>query len=177
MKFDSPLLFAQFLLRQSVDVVKDLHAGLEKAGEMITNQAKSEIGKLQPSIGSPQVAQEWEPLAPRTRKEKERLGYGSSANDWQPLLRTGELRDSIHYEVNKSKLEVIVGSDSPIAAYQEFGTSRIPPRPFIGRAAFILTPKIANMFAGATIRGVMGGEQMSPIMGSVLGYSIDISAD
>ena len=52
----------------------------------------------------------------------------------EPLLRTGGLRDSISTHVEGA--EATVGSVSPIALYQEQGTEHIPPRPFLGPAAF-----------------------------------------
>lgn len=47
-----------------------------------------------------------------------------------PLLDTGALRDSI--ELTIGKFEAWVGTNNPHAAFQEFGTGRIPPRPFLG---------------------------------------------
>lgn len=46
-----------------------------------------------------------------------------------PLLRTGELRNSITFIVEG--LILAVGSTDKVAAYQEQGTSHIPPRPFL----------------------------------------------
>jgi phage gpG-like protein len=50
-----------------------------------------------------------------------------------PLLETGELRDFISYLVTREGLETVgyVGSDDPRAPFHEYGTSRIPPRPFL----------------------------------------------
>ena len=77
--------------------------------------------------------EEWAPLAPRTIAEKQRLGYTGQVSETDPLLRTGQLRDSIGRKVAEDFEGVVgeVGSDDRIAGYQEMGTSRIPPRPFL----------------------------------------------
>jgi hypothetical protein len=78
--------------------------------------------------------QEWPPLSPRTIAEKGRLGFTGQVSSTDPLLRTGELRDSIKHVVED--VEVILGSDDPQAAYHEYGTEREPPRPFIATTMF-----------------------------------------
>jgi phage gpG-like protein len=50
-----------------------------------------------------------------------------------PLLETGELRGSIEREVHEDV--AYVGTNDKKAEFQEFGTSRIPPRPFLAGAA------------------------------------------
>jgi HK97 gp10 family phage protein len=50
-----------------------------------------------------------------------------------PWLHTGELRDSIGHQADG--LEAAVGSTSDVALYQELGTARLPPRPFLAPAA------------------------------------------
>jgi phage gpG-like protein len=50
-----------------------------------------------------------------------------------PLLETGDLRDSIERDVQHGV--AYVGSNNPKALWHEFGTSRIPPRPFLEGAA------------------------------------------
>jgi phage gpG-like protein len=50
-----------------------------------------------------------------------------------PLLETGDLRDSIERDVQHGV--AFVGSNNPKALWHEFGTSRIPPRPFLEGAA------------------------------------------
>jgi len=72
----------------------------------------------------------------------------------KPLLRTGELRDSIEYTV--SGLEGAVGSDSEIPVFQALGTSRIPPRSFLVSSAMASEDKIHRMAAAATIGALSG---------------------
>jgi phage gpG-like protein len=91
---------------------------LEKACQMIEDEAKAAIGTYKYG---------WSQLAQSTQDQRVTLGY--SANE--PLLRTGDLRDSIHNTVVSSE-EAFVGTNDPVAPFHEFGTSRIPPRPFLG---------------------------------------------
>jgi hypothetical protein len=77
---------------------------------------------------------------------------GFSAND--PLLRTGTLRDSIGHVVEGNV--GYVGTNDKVAPFQEFGTSKIPPRPFLGGALAATEqeiPKIFGRLVGAAIRG------------------------
>lgn len=141
--------FSTHLAEMAVNTILSLNVGLHAAANVIEKDAKEKIGHYQDDSG-PFPA--WEPLADSTEEEKDRLGYPLNA----PLLREGDLRDSIQHEVHM--LEAIVGSKSPIAAYQEFGTDRIPPRPFIGPAAFENKEKIEGLLGAATVRGLsLGG--------------------
>lgn len=72
----------------------------------------------------------WPQLAEATQKDRERQGFDPN----KPLLRTGELRDSISAMVQMhgpGHGRGIVGSNSEIAVWQELGTSKIPPRSFL----------------------------------------------
>jgi HK97 gp10 family phage protein len=88
---------------------------LEEGSILFENSAKQAIGTY---------AYGWPPLAESTIA-------GKAAGD-TPLLETGALRDSITHNVDAT--EAYVGTDLEYAKYQEFGTSRIPPRPFLGGA-------------------------------------------
>ena len=101
-------------------------AALRSAAESVRDEAKALIGT--------ELA-DWPALAGSTIAEKRRLGFAGKVSDTDPLLRTGELRATIQVgEITPQ--HAVVGTDDPIAAYQEFGTERIPPRPFIGAAVF-----------------------------------------
>lgn len=101
--------------------------GLEKAAKLIEETAQDEIGTYQGAIGP---YPEWASLADSTEQEKTRLGYPANA----PLLRTGDLRESIVHEVGE--WEATVGSTDPVMTYHEFGTDKMPPRPVIGPALY-----------------------------------------
>lgn len=118
---------------------RQMEHALEKSAEAIEDAAKAQLGTYQPAVG-PFPA--WVPLAEATKTDRERQGFAPD----NPLLRDGSLiRDSIQHEVHG--LDAVVGSKEDVAAYQEFGTSRIPPRPFMGPAA---------VTAGKEIREIVG---------------------
>ena len=99
----------------------------------------------------------WPSLAPSTLAKK-------SADT--PLLETGALRASIQW--NSSGNLGHVGSDSDIAVYQEYGTSRIPPRPFLAGAAMAMEPKIHDLFKRSVMAVVLGKGLHSSEMAELL---------
>jgi len=112
---------------------------LEVAAAMIADRAK----KL---IGTYDAKPRWPELAESTQADRAQKGFPPN----EPLLRTGELRDSIGFEIIKPGREAIVGSTSDIAVYQELGTSTIPPRSFLVSAAVSEGKKAARV-AGAIV--------------------------
>jgi hypothetical protein len=116
---------------------------LARACEMVAKAAREAIGKEH---------EMWSALAPGTIAEKVRHGYAVPA----PLLRTGEMRSSIEWTVDAAKLEGCVGSDDPVALYQELGTSRIPPRSFLVSSAISMEDKIHKMAARAVVACLEG---------------------
>ncbi|MBB3175398.1 phage gpG-like protein [Endobacter medicaginis] len=108
------------------------HQLLERVGELVQQRAKSYLGHEQDG---------WPALAESTISEKQRHGYPTPS----PLLRDGELRDSIRHAVDGHR--VVIGSTSEISVYQELGTERIPPRPFLAKAAVESEPEIRRMAA------------------------------
>jgi phage gpG-like protein len=99
--------------------------GIAAAGEMLEAEAKAMIGAEDP---------DWPPLADSTVADKQRLGYVDQVSATDPLLRTGELRDSIEHSADES--EVVVGSNDEVAVVQELGNEHIPARSFIGATMF-----------------------------------------
>ena len=160
-EFESLVRFAEHLALASVAVVEAEHKALEQCAKLVRNTAKEQIGEYQPAVGP---FASWVPLAESTESEKSRLGYPTGA----PLLREGDMRDSIEYEVEG--MEAVIGSKSDIAAYQEFGTATIPPRPFIGPAAYRNREKIQRILGAALVSGLVGGDAIHPS----LGYDMDI---
>ncbi|QEH36502.1 hypothetical protein OJF2_50860 [Aquisphaera giovannonii] len=98
---------------------------LEKAAKLVEKRAKEKIGEYQDQAG-PFIA--WPDLAESTKADRARQGFPED----EPLLRTGEMRDSIEHTVGNGEAQV--GSNSDIAVYQELGTQHIPPRSFLGGA-------------------------------------------
>lgn len=128
---------------------------IRKACEMVAAQARAAIGKQH---------EMWPALAPATIAD--RVNKGFAANE--PLLRTGGLRDSIQWTTSASGLEGAVGSNSPIAVYQELGTSRIPPRSFLVSSAISMEEKIHRMAARAVVAVLAGRGLHSSEFGELL---------
>lgn len=126
-------------------IERDLHASgpkiVEEACKIVQKKAKAAIGKKH---------EMWAPLAERTIADKQHKGFATP----KPLLRTGELRDSIQYTVHGN--EGAVGSDLKVAVYQELGTSRIPPRSFLVSSAISSEDKIHRLAAATTIAALSG---------------------
>ena len=120
---------------------------LRRVAEHVRDEAQALIGTEDES---------WPALADSTVEEKQRLGYTGRVSATDPLLRTGELRASIQVgEVTPERS--VVGTDDPIAAFQEHGTSRIPPRPFLGTAVFREEEKL-KAFIGETLTVALRGK-------------------
>ena len=126
---------------------RELRPGLEKAGRILEAEAKSYIGHYQGAAGEFSA---WESLSESTIKDRTSKGYYLD----EPLLRTGELRESIHHTVGDTTVDI--GSTSEIAEHHEFGTKKMPPRPFMGpavvrkgeAAARAVGHAMAEIFAG-----------------------------
>jgi phage gpG-like protein len=112
--------FARFIVRE-VNLEHAQKVGLEAAAQIVQHEAKRVIGTY--DYG-------WPELAESTKKDRVNKGFPEN----EPLLRSGELRDSIQYVVLNDH-EAAVGSNLDIAVYQELGTKTIPPRSFLAGAA------------------------------------------
>lgn len=139
--------------------------GMEKATRIVQAEAKREIGHYQDQAGQ-FVA--WAELADSTIADKERHGYGTP----DPLLRTGDMRDSIERRVEQSGFMGVtkgaVGSNSDIAVYQELGTAKMPPRSFLGGAAFRKADEVAEVLGAGVVAALVGKEVHSgsmPVIG------------
>lgn len=120
---------------------------LEKATKLVQARAKDKIGEYQEQAG-PFIA--WPELADATKDDRVRQGFSEN----EPLLRSGELRDSIERTVVDSV--GYVGSDSDIAVYQELGTENIPPRSFLGGAAVESIAKICEIVGDEAVTALVG---------------------
>lgn len=122
---------------------------LEKAAELVEKEAKAEIGTYQGAAG-PFAA--WEELADATKDDRSKQGFPEN----EPLLRTGEMRDSIEHKVDGWAGEAAVGSDDDKAVWQELGTDKIPPRSFLGGAAFRKGPEVAKILGSSVVQALIG---------------------
>jgi len=125
---------------------KQTTSGLERSAKLIEKTAKASIGYYQPAAG-PYPA--WEQLAASTLAHHDRMGVGDS-----PLMVTGQLYASIQHEVEDDK--AVIGSKMDIAADQEFGTDRIPARPFMGPALYVNKAKLEKIMGDALFTAVAG---------------------
>ncbi|QTD88738.1 hypothetical protein [Burkholderia anthina] len=154
-EFNSLTAFAAHLIRLDGGMLLRMHAGLDRVAAHIERTAKSEIGEYQPAVGPFDA---WPELADATKEDRVRQGFAE--ND--PLLRTGEMRDSISRRVRG--LEAEVGSTSDKLVYQELGTANaaypIPPRPVLGPAAVLAEPMIRRVLIGALVSGLLDGGAM-----------------
>ncbi|WP_024517074.1 hypothetical protein [Bradyrhizobium sp. Tv2a-2] len=118
------------------------HVALERCGKLVTKEVYRVVGTY--DYG-------WKPLAPSTQDQRESLGFEPD----EPLLRTGSMRDSVWYKADHHECQI--GTDNQIAVWQELGTSKIPPRPFLEGALKEKTPEVLDII-GHQIVGALSGE-------------------
>jgi hypothetical protein len=125
--------FAEQLAKSATQVRPELEIAAAKIGEIEKKIAVEKIGREDNG---------WPPLAESTIAEKERLGFTGKISGTDPLLRTGEMRASITFEVTPTPVgvDLVLGSADPVAKYQELGTATIPPRPFLATATIESIP-------------------------------------
>lgn len=126
---------ATFLAVAAATMAATEAEALERAAKTVRDEAKSAPGNYQGAAGDTPA---WASLSPATQAE--RISKGFSADD--PLLRTGELRDSIDYAVDGQT--AVVGSTSEYAAAHEMGTANIPQRSFLAGAAYRKADEVAE---------------------------------
>ncbi len=125
----SLLEFAAHISRAAIGLEPLIDDNLKKGCELFKDSAQTAIGTYRFN---------WPQLAPATLARK-------SGNT--PLLETGALKDSIVFNVSRG--EAYVGTDHFVAAWQEFGTRTIPPRPFMGGALNEKGPHVQAVFGKA----------------------------
>lgn len=84
---------------------------LEHMGEAMVEQIDQGFEKGEDALGRP-----WEPLR------------DDSGNI---LIESGEMRDSIDYQIDEEENAVAVGSDVEYIEHHEFGTGNLPRRPIL----------------------------------------------
>jgi HK97 gp10 family phage protein len=148
LQFASLGAFAAHLTHAIAPAVNSsMHSGLKAAAEQIEHTARAKLGHYQDSV---EHFPAWPELADSTKAD--RVAKGFTEND--PLLRTGALRDSIGHEVHGN--EAVIGSKSDIAVYQELGTTKMPPRPFLGPAVVENEEALRALWHDVLLRGFLG---------------------
>jgi hypothetical protein len=130
---------------------------LSKCARVVEKRAKEKFGEYQQQSG-PFAA--WAELADSTKADRERKGYA----DNEPLLRTGEARDSIGHTLSTSSLEAQIGSNSDILVFQELGTKNMPPRSTLGGAMADELPQIQEILQESLV-GVLIGRPAAALVG------------
>jgi HK97 gp10 family phage protein len=147
-QFGDVLSFATHLATLSREVHKHNERALDKALQVIQDDAEAQIGHYQDAIGH---FPGWPALADSTEAEKERLGYPLDS----PLLRTGELQESFSHRAEGNT--GLVGSTDGTMVYHEFGTSKMPPRPVMGPAVIKSEEKVKQILGDALVEAIVEG--------------------
>lgn len=148
LEFGSITHFLVHLIEAELAVQVASHRALDVAAAIVEKDAKEQIGTYQEDAGPFNA---WPELADSTKQD--RLHKGFSEND--PLLRSGELRDSISREVHGN--EAAIGSTSDVMVWQELGTERIAPRPVLGPAAYKNKDRIEKVLGAAVVHALEYG--------------------
>lgn len=147
--------FAGLLMHIANTLPAARHHALNAAGQIVEDEARRLIGTYD-------YNPTWPELADATKED--RVAQGFSENE--PLLRTGELRDSIHHVVVGDTVHV--GSDNDKAVWQELGTVHIPPRTFL-KGAVINTVHQIEHITGRTMHAHLS----SGVYPSATGHTIN----
>lgn len=149
LEFTSFAQAAAHCAKIALAVHEEEKSSLERATKLLQTKVKEKFGEYQPVAG-PFVA--WAELAESTKQDREQQGYPED----EPLLRSGDLRDSVERAVRD--LEGFVGSNSDIAVYQELGTKNMPPRSVFGSAAVENMGKVAQIVGESAVAALVGKE-------------------
>jgi phage gpG-like protein len=150
-QFPTASAFTAFLSTATSRINAAEKAGLETAAVIVETEAKALIGT---------EYEAWPSLADSTVEQKERRGQTGRISSTDPLYATGELRASISHEVEGHA--AVIGTPDPVGLYQEMGTSRIPPRPFLASALHRKAEDAAKAIGLSVARAIAG---MRPLKG------------
>jgi len=142
----TPAEFSKVVAGMARRVPMEIGNVAELTGLSAKAKARSLIGQERP---------EWLALADITIEEKTRLGYVGRVSATDPLLRTGEMRDSIEFEVLEDPgtgVSVAIYSNDEKAVIHELGGGYIPPRPFLATAMRQELPLLSERFSLAAER-------------------------
>jgi HK97 gp10 family phage protein len=138
---------------------------MDRLGPAIVRHGAEAIRRqAQNYIGTYDAVPQWPQLATSTQKERVKKGFPAN----EPLLRSGEMRDSIEITIARDGMSAEIGSNNDKAVWAELGTSRAPPRPFLGPAADIMGPQIAKAAGRAALAVMLGRGALSAEMHELL---------
>jgi len=144
-KFGSINAFLTHLARVAATLPEAQRHGEEAAGAGLAHHAQALIGA---------EAENWPGLADSTIAQKTARGQVGRISPTDPLYAKGDLRESISFQADTHGL--VLGSTDPVAPFHEHGTSRMPPRPFIGPTMFVHGHAAADLIAGYVVGAFAG---------------------
>lgn len=163
-EFSDMASFAEHLLKIAAAEELAIKRAVSHCAHIVEKEAKAEIGHYQEQAG-PFIA--WQELSENTLHGgyangihypgKIELGYATE-DEHNPLLREGEMRDSIGTTISADGMEAQIGSNSDIALWQELGTEHIPPRSFLGGAMARKTDEILKILGEEVVTALVGEE-------------------
>lgn len=124
-----------------------LQGELKRVMHRIEKTAAAMVGDYQPAVGGFAA---WAPLSDVTIRRKVSRGYDVPA----PLKASGDMLASFTHSTNG--LEGLAGATDDKARYHETGTSKMPPRPVWGPAAFNNREAIQRLLGAAVVAGISG---------------------
>lgn len=134
--------YAAFL-RRSADMVG---AEIEAVSAVVAENAAIEARHM---MGNKQEG--WDDLRPKTVADK--IGLGFAPPDYQPLLRTAKTRDEIEWI--STSLGGVIGSNSKVMFWHEFGTTKMAPRPVLGMALLRMMPLLEELLGEVAVKTLM----------------------
>lgn len=127
---------------------------LTKSAVEVHKTAVKKFGHYQSAIGPYQA---WAVLNPDYVKRK--IAAGSPGDD--PLIGHNKSKNKVYptplrqaLTMNVQMMHAQVGTNDPIGKWQEFGTSRIPARPFLRPALYQNEAKIKEIFSESVALGI-----------------------
>jgi hypothetical protein len=157
--------FAAFLTAELEHntIEKAKEAALQMAAAAIAAEARRVLGTYD---------YQWPQLAPSTQAERVRAGYAAN----EPLLRRGELRDSIGFTIVKKGELAEIGSNDDVAVWQELGTTHIPPRSFLAGAAMHLEHDVVKACGKIVADAIRKAGHMN-VEAEIWKIAIDVAKD
>src|ERR1039458_5817292 len=116
--------FGKLLVGMAAAMELGFTAEMEKVGALVEAEAKDMIGNDASYSYNISPLPSWPRLAEVTLEDKTQQGYSPPDN---PLRRVGILQQSIQHSAGP--MAAHIGSDDPVALWQELGTTSAHPIP------------------------------------------------
>jgi len=134
----TPGEFQAELRRRAENVKTDLGKAINNACVLVENTAKKGMTSTE-----------------RDTSKTYEHGHHPSVEFDYPAVDTGRLRQSVTHNIQNENGEIVgrVGSNVKYAAYLEYGTSRMSPRPWLKPSVAINREKIFTLISQAVKKG------------------------